>query len=469
LGKIFNALDRHLKEIQKLGGDDQFQFSDFMAILRCNNETWRIDINDKSIFKDHETVQKLIENKLILPDGKMTSKGKKKYKELMLDLRIAMAGTWGREKGFEGEKDEEMPIDTDVDGIATKYQNVVEGGISDAVADTSDYDDETRSFGPNPDKLKVLTFQAGQEMTFSSILPNQNDTIDEQTPDNEPDVNAYNNDKTKSDHEGLHIRDATQDKDEEEGSSGASGNAHQDLKYGPIDRNMITILADQSYEAEQFKVLRSNILFPRGGRAPRTILITSADQGDGKSFIAANLAACIAFSMNHHVLLIDGDLRNPNIHRIYGFKEVEGLSQYLDGDAPLSSLIYRTKIDRLSILPAGKIPINPSELLSSKKMEKLLEEVKNRYSDRIIIIDSPPLELTSETLVLARNIDGVILAVRYGKTDSRSLERLIAAIGKEKILGCVLNCFEYTVTDHQYGYKAYRKYGAYRVKTPKKR
>ncbi len=227
-----------------------------------------------------------------------------------------------------------------------------------------------------------------------------------------------------------------------------------------IDQNLIVHLRPNSFEAEQFKILRTNLLFPSSGRSPRSIMVTSAVPDEGKSFVSANLAISIAQSIQEYVLLIDCDIRVPSIHRQFGFGDVPGLSDHLTKGVPLPSLIFRTPVNKLSILPGGKPPHNPSELLSSQLMSKLLQEVKHRYSDRYIVIDSPPPKLTAETAALSRQVDGVLLVVECGTTPRKMVSDLIEIIGKEKILGVILNKFDTQFTSY-YGLGKYKRYGKY--------
>lgn len=221
-----------------------------------------------------------------------------------------------------------------------------------------------------------------------------------------------------------------------------------------LDERLITYFAPRSVEAELFKVLRTNLLFPSAGKPPRIVLVTSATQGDGKSFISSNLAVIIAQGIEEHVLLVDADIRSPMIHRYFGIGSVEGLSEFLAKDNDVSKILQKTKIPKLSILPGGKPPLNPTELLSSKKMKALLEEVRERYDDRYIIIDSPPLAIAAETSAIANYVDGVIFVIRSGKTPRAAIYEAIEQIGREKILGIVLNDSEQSLKKY-YGYKKY--------------
>jgi len=227
-----------------------------------------------------------------------------------------------------------------------------------------------------------------------------------------------------------------------------------------IDKNMVTLLKSQSFEAEQFKILRTNLLFPSSGRSPRTIMVTSAVPDEGKSLITANLAVSIAQSIQEYVLLIDCDIRRPCIHTQFGFGHVPGLSDHLSRGIPVSSLLLKTMVKKLSILPGGTHHHNPSELVSSQQMSRLLQEVKYRYSDRFIVIDSPPPKMTAESSALSRQVDGVLLVIEYGRTSREMVSELINTIGKEKILGVVFNKLDMRFAQY-YGLGKIKSYGRY--------
>ncbi|GAB6905478.1 putative exopolysaccharide biosynthesis protein YwqD [Desulfosarcina cetonica] len=228
-----------------------------------------------------------------------------------------------------------------------------------------------------------------------------------------------------------------------------------------IDQNLITYHDPSGVEAEIFKILRTNILFPKKGKPPRSIMVTSAVPGDGKSFVAANLAVSIAQGVEEHVLLIDCDMRRPTIHTQFGFDDdVPGLNEYLSKKQPLESLLQKTIVDKLTILPGGGQARNPAELLSSQAMKELLEETKHRYSDRYVIIDTPPPQLTAETTALANYIDGIILVVRYASTPKELVKELLLKFGKDKVIGVVMNGYRVPTTE-RYGYGKYKKYKKY--------
>ncbi len=217
-----------------------------------------------------------------------------------------------------------------------------------------------------------------------------------------------------------------------------------------LDKSLITYLKPHSLEAEQFRILKTSILFPHTGTPSRTIMVTSTAPGEGKSFVASNIAISIAQSIDEYVLLMDCDLRLPSLHTRFGFSFLPGLSEYLRSEKSLASIIYKTAIDKLSLIPAGKPPANPTELISSEQMRRLIHEVKGRYQDRYIIIDSPPPYLTSEASALARQVDGIVIVVKTRKTKRSDLQDLIDTYGKEKILGVVKN-----FSDQRHGFKKY--------------
>ena len=222
-----------------------------------------------------------------------------------------------------------------------------------------------------------------------------------------------------------------------------------------IDPALVSLLDPQSFEAEQFKILRTNLLFSDSDNAPRSVMVTSAVPGEGKSFVAANLAVSVARHVNWNVLLIDCDLRRPSVHRQFGFPEAPGLSDYLARGASLESLLLKTCVDNLTILPGGRLPDNPSEILSSDRMSALLDEVATRYDDRFIILDSPPPRLAAETGALARLVDGIIVVVKYGSTSRKIVSDLINKLGRDKLLGAIINNFDMHLSNYSGYYYRY--------------
>ncbi len=230
-----------------------------------------------------------------------------------------------------------------------------------------------------------------------------------------------------------------------------------DVKRNKKEKKLLSISGSNLFEADQFRGLRTKLFFPASGRRPRSIAVTSAGLGEGKSFIAANLAVCIAQNVdNRQTLLIDCDMRAPAVHRLFGFGDCPGLSEYLSSDIPLASLILKTDIDKLTILPGGLPPLNPSELLSSVKMADFLREIQSKYDDRYIVIDLPSPRIVAEAELVARQVDGTVIVVSHGRTPISQVNELIAILGKDKILGVVFNRFDTSM--HSSLYRIYRKF-----------
>ncbi len=207
--------------------------------------------------------------------------------------------------------------------------------------------------------------------------------------------------------------------------------------------NLVTFTQPGSVATEQFRKLRTQLLRLNLTDPPKTIMVTSATSGEGKTFVSANLAVNIATYFHVYALLVDCDLRNPQITNWFDLKNGQGLSDYLKGDGDLSSYLIKTEIDKLRLLPGGSSQGNPTELIGSKKMELLIHELRNRYKDRMIILDTTPLLATSEPEVLSKLVDGIIVVVRAGVTPRETVKQAIASLEKEKIIGFVLNDLQF--------------------------
>lgn len=227
---------------------------------------------------------------------------------------------------------------------------------------------------------------------------------------------------------------------------------------GQWDDRLILATATTGPVAESIRSLRTRILFPPSGKVPRSILVTSASPGEGKSFICANLGISLSQGIDTHCLLVDCDLRKPMLHSLFGLGNRSGLSDYLQHKKQLAELLVPSGIDKLSILPAGPRSINPAELLGSASMSSLVDELGERYDDRIVLLDSPPLHAASETSVLAQHVDGVVLVVRYGASRREYVKALADVIGRDKILGVVFNAYRATMLDYKvFGYYEYQQ------------
>jgi capsular exopolysaccharide synthesis family protein len=234
----------------------------------------------------------------------------------------------------------------------------------------------------------------------------------------------------------------------------------EELHYSNIglDSRLISYLQPNSPAGECFKILRAKLLVSAPNKSVKAIMVSSPEPLDGKTLVAANLGLAIASGMNEHVLLVDCDLRRPSLHQRFGVKVTNGLREYLEGSISLATCLLDTPANKLRLLPGGKAPPNPSELLSSEKMRRLVRELKDRYEDRYVIFDAPPAQFTAETTFLSSMMDGVLLVVRSGKTAAPLISQAIENIGRENVLGVVFNASREREKDYyRYHYRYYRE------------
>jgi capsular exopolysaccharide synthesis family protein len=216
----------------------------------------------------------------------------------------------------------------------------------------------------------------------------------------------------------------------------------------------LVALEKNSPAQAQYKILREQIRKLCTEGRPRSLAITSPIKGDGKTTVAANLAAAMALDYEQQVLLIDADLRSPAIHSFFNINKGPGLAEYLTSksDADFTNYVQNTSVHGLQILPAGKATSFSSELLSMERMKALIEAVSTRFPNHQIIVDTSPVLSTPDPLVLARHVDGIVMVVRAGKTPRDCLSEAIKSLGSTKILGVVLNGAELGPASKYYYY-----------------
>lgn len=215
---------------------------------------------------------------------------------------------------------------------------------------------------------------------------------------------------------------------------------------------LVTLNEPRSYVAEQYRILKTRILNLCKENDLKIILITSTLAGEGKSTVASNLAISIARSVNEQALLIDCDLRRPTLHKLFSLTNKAGLSNYLSESIPFQQALEKTDIEKLTIVPAGTVTDNPSELLSSRKMSDLLAELKNHYHDRYVLLDATPVHQTPEPAILAKYADCIIFVVRAGNTDRELIKRSLDSLVRKKIVGVVFNMAHESSQSYYYNY-----------------
>jgi exopolysaccharide/PEP-CTERM locus tyrosine autokinase len=211
--------------------------------------------------------------------------------------------------------------------------------------------------------------------------------------------------------------------------------------------------------ADQFRVIKRPLIANAVGKGAATvkhgnlIMVTSAMAGEGKSFTSVNLAMSIAAELDHTVMLVDADVARPSVLRMLGLPPGPGLLDVLERKAELSDVLLKTNVDKLTVLPSGNPHEKATELLASDAMSSLLDDMATRYPDRIIIFDSPPLLLTTESRVLASHMGQIVVVVAAGRTQQAAVQQAIDTIESSPVRLLVLN--KARMDSKAYGYGGY--------------
>jgi len=215
-----------------------------------------------------------------------------------------------------------------------------------------------------------------------------------------------------------------------------------------INKRRIAVIQPDSYVAEQFRALRGRIDALAAERPIKTVVVTSAFPGEGKTTASVNLSAVTALSLGRKVLLIDCDLRKPKVHASLGLQPRSGLAEVLQGEATIDDAILKAEGAAFDVLPVRSRPSNPSELLGSPEMKAVIDEVSRRY-DRVIL-DSPAALGLPDVKAISEFSDGIVIVVRADFTSQQEVEALLEILDRQRILGLILNGAN--VDQARYGY-----------------
>lgn len=211
------------------------------------------------------------------------------------------------------------------------------------------------------------------------------------------------------------------------------------LEPDVLARNLIVSGVGSDAISSAYKMLRTHVLQRMRANGWNVLAVTSPGHGEGKTLTALNLAITIAREVNHTVLLVELDLRQPTLHSCLGHEPGPGITDYLLRDTPLSEVMFNPGIDRLVIIPAGPPAESSSELLSSPRMVDLVRELKERYPSRLVLFDVPPLLTSDDGLAFVPYVDAALLVVAEGQTSYEEVERAKDMLASTHLLGAVLN------------------------------
>ncbi|MGN6133980.1 MAG: CpsD/CapB family tyrosine-protein kinase, partial [Aureliella sp.] len=219
----------------------------------------------------------------------------------------------------------------------------------------------------------------------------------------------------------------------------------------PLAPSLLTYFAPHSRASEAFRALRTQVMFSAGGDH-KVLVVTSSSQGAGKSMLASNIAVSLAGSGNR-VLLVDCDMRLPQVHRLFGVSNEKGWADALREPATVEKLKVASPVDGLTLLPSGQAPANPAEMLSRPECKALLDDQKSKYS--YVILDCPPVLAVSDPSILAPLADGVLFVAvvdKESRPKTMRAKKILQGVGA-KIIGIVVNRSDETT--QRYGYEAY--------------
>ena len=259
----------------------------------------------------------------------------------------------------------------------------------------------------------------------------------------------------ETDHKNINLHPTVSPK--EQSPISESQTVESQLKVAPLKVNnpmlLTSLRGERGPVAEEYNKLRSLIVkLTHGEEFLNTLMVTSTIGEEGKSLTALNLAIALAREYDHTVLIVDADLRRPNLHKQFGIDCKPGLIQCLKDNLPLSKALVKTGFGKLVFLPSGGILDDPVETLSSNRMKELVNELKNRYPERYVIFDTPPILPFADAQVLAPTVDGTIFVVREGKAKAKEVKEAINSLNGANLLGVVYNDAKSTARKKHYYY-----------------
>jgi capsular exopolysaccharide synthesis family protein len=205
-----------------------------------------------------------------------------------------------------------------------------------------------------------------------------------------------------------------------------------------LERHRVAVVSND-VTADTFRTLRTELLMQMRRNDWRVIAVASPNKGAGKSTVALNLAVSFAMEVDYTSLLVDADLRDPDLRNLLGIGPGAGLADYLLGRSQIEDLLVHPALGNLVVLPGGAPVANSSELMRSPMMADMVRELRDRYENRMVVFDVPPVLSGADTLALSSYMDGVVLLVEEGKTSREELERACALLSHANVIGIVLN------------------------------
>lgn len=230
--------------------------------------------------------------------------------------------------------------------------------------------------------------------------------------------------------------------------------AQKDLASDDLSARLVTILDPYGAASEDYRSLRTSLMYALVDTPPKAIVVTSPGPGEGKTTTCANLAVALA-QAGKRTLIIECDLRRPLMHKVFSLLNLYGMVNVLVGEKEMEE-VSREALENLEVITSGPIPPNPAELLSSRRFAELLEQARQRYD--YVLLDTPPTEMVSDSAVIASHSDGVLLVIDAQGTRKGSVRRAVHSLETvgANVLGTVMNNVSVSRSSHYYySYKGY--------------
>ncbi len=231
-------------------------------------------------------------------------------------------------------------------------------------------------------------------------------------------------------------------------------------KSNPANRAQVVMNKSDALASEAFLTIHSNLRIKAQSRDSKVMLITSTRPGEGKSFVASNLALTFA-KHGERVIIVDCDLRKPNLHNVLGVANTKGVIDICGLDAPIDSVVIKDHVPNLDILTAGGRAVNPTNLLNDERFPRFIEELRKRYNR--VIIDTPPLAPVSDAMIIVQHADGVIFTLRFNFVRTRGAQFCVRRLLEANVpcFGAILNGLDLSLSDYYYAEyydKSYKSY-----------
>lgn len=217
-----------------------------------------------------------------------------------------------------------------------------------------------------------------------------------------------------------------------------------------LDNRVIAALPQHKFK-DSYRMLRTRVLQTMRNNGWTSVAVTGPASGCGKTLTAINLAVSLAMEVTHTVLLVDLDLRKPTVHKYFNYEPELGLSDYLTSDIPLHKLLFTPSIDRLVVLPGRSALPNSAEMLRSPRMISLVNELKTRYPDRLVVFDLPPILAADDALAFSPYTDCFLMVAESGGTKKYDLQKAFEILKNTPLVGTVLNKSDAPTSGYGYG------------------